>query len=70
MKIFLQNIVSGLKYYSKSLDKISILIDKPWALLDSDLEIQKLVFKKNKELIMSKDGKVSIGNTFQRPNHY
>jgi len=61
MKIFLQHIVIGLKNYSKSLDKKSILIDKPWALIDSDLEIQKLIFKKNKELIMSKDGKVTIG---------
>lgn len=61
MKIFLQNIVIELKNYSKSLDKKSILIDKPWALIDSDLEIQKLIFKKNKELIMSKDGKVTIG---------
>ena len=61
MKIFLQNIVFGLRNYSKSLDKKSILVDKPWALIDSDLEIQKLIFKKNKELIMSKDGKVTIG---------
>ena len=49
MKIYLQNTVKGLKYLSKSLDKKSILVDKPWALIDSDLEIQKLIFKKNKE---------------------
>ncbi len=61
MKQFLQHLVIELKNYSKSLDKKSILIDKPWALIDSDFEIQKLIFKKNKELIMSKDGKVTIG---------
>jgi hypothetical protein len=61
MKIFLQHIIVELRNYSKRLDKESILIDKPWALIDSDLEIQKLIFKKNKELIMSKNGKVTVG---------
>lgn len=61
MKIYLQNTVRSLKNFSKSLDKKSILVDKPWALIDSDFEIQKLIFKKNKELIMSKDGQVKIG---------
>ena len=62
MKAFLQHLIIELKNYSKSLDNQSILINKPWALIDSDLEIQKLIFKKNKELIMSKDGKVTIGS--------
>ncbi len=61
MKIFLQNTVKGLQNFSKSLNKNSILVDKPWALIDSDFEIQKLIFKKNKELIMSKDGQVIMG---------
>ncbi len=61
MKLFLQNTVKGLRNFSKTLDKKSIFVDKPWALIDSDLEIQKLIFKKNKELIMSKDGQVIIG---------
>ena len=62
MKIFLQHIVSEMKNYSKRLDQQSIFIDKPWALIESDLEIQKLIFKKNKELIMSKNGQVVMGN--------
>jgi len=61
MKIFLQNTVKGLKSFSKTLDKKSILVEKPWTLVDSDFEIQKLIFKKNKELIMSKDGQVNMG---------
>lgn len=61
MKKFLSSIVDQLKDYSKKLDKKAILINKPWALVDSDLEIQKLIFKKNHELIMSKNGKVEIG---------
>jgi len=61
MKIYLQNIVKGLKQFSESLDKQTMLINKPWALIDSELGIQKLIFKKDKELILSKDGKVVIG---------
>jgi hypothetical protein len=61
MKIYLQNIVKDLKQFSESLDKQTLLINKPWALIDSDLGIQKLIFKKNKELILSKDGQVTEG---------
>lgn len=61
MKDYLKNIAHQLKNYSKSLDKISILIDKPWALIDNEFEMQKLIFKKNKELILSKNGQVQIG---------
>jgi hypothetical protein len=61
MNVHLEVIINSLKIYSKSLKKTSILIDKPWALIDSDLEIQKLIFKKNKDLIMSKDGQVVMG---------
>jgi hypothetical protein len=61
MKIYLQNIVNELKMFSESLDKQTLLVNKPWALIDSDLGIQKLIFKKNNELIMSKDGQVNLG---------
>lgn len=62
MKAYLQHIVTDLKNFSKSLDTKSILVDKPWALIDSDFEVQKLIFKKNNELILSKDGQVVIGS--------
>jgi hypothetical protein len=61
MKIYLQNLVKELKQYSESLDKQSILINKPWALVDSDLGIQKLIFRRDNQLIMSKDGQVTTG---------
>lgn len=44
-----------------SLKKKSILIDKPWALVDNDGEIQKLIFKKNNGLVLSKNGTVTEG---------
>ena len=62
MKIFLKNISSQLKQYSKSLDKQSILIDKPWALIDDEFEMQRLIFKKDGGLILSKNGKVTEGS--------
>lgn len=62
MRVFLKNISGQLKQFSKSLDKKSILIDQPWALIDEEFEIQKLIFKKDGELIMSKNGNVTTGS--------
>lgn len=61
MKKYLKSIAKQLRNFSLSLDKKSILIDKPWALIDEEFEMQKLIFKKNKELILSKNGKVQEG---------
>lgn len=61
MKLYLKSIVKQLRNYSATLDKTSILIDKPWALIDEEFEMQKLIFKKDKELILSKNGQVQIG---------
>lgn len=61
MKLYLKSIVKQLKNHSATLDKTSILIDKPWALIDDEFEMQKLIFKKDKELILSKNGQVQIG---------
>ena len=61
MKLYLKSIVKQLRNYSATLDKTSILIDKPWAMIDNEFEMQKLIFKKDKELILSKNGQVQIG---------
>ena len=61
MKIYLKSIVRQMQRFSASLDKTSILIDKPWAMIDEEFEMQKLIFKKNKELVLSKNGQVQIG---------
>ena len=57
----LNNLVNQLKNYSASLEKSNILIDKPWTIIDDDNEIQRLIFKKDKSLILSKNGQVQIG---------
>lgn len=61
MKVYLKDIVKQLRNYSSTLEKTSILIDKPWALIDDEFEMQKLIFKKDKELILSRNGQVQIG---------
>jgi hypothetical protein len=61
MKLYLKSIVKQLKNHSASLEKTSIFIDKPWALIDDEFEVQKMIFKKNKELILSKNGQVQVG---------
>ena len=61
MKTYIQSIIPQLQRFSQSLDKTAILINKPWALIDEDSEIQKLIFKKDKELILSKNGNVTMG---------
>lgn len=61
MKRYLIDFVKQLKNHSATIDKSNILVDKPWALIDDEYELQKLIFKKNKELILSKNGQVQIG---------
>ncbi|HPC99156.1 MAG TPA: hypothetical protein PL040_09310 [Bacteroidales bacterium] len=61
MKIYLKSIVKQLRNYSSTLDRTSILVDKPWALIDEEFEMQKLIFQKDKKLILSKNGQVQIG---------
>ena len=53
--------VNQLQNYSRSLTKKALFIDKPWTHIDEDNEIQKLIFKKNSELVISKNGNVKLG---------
>jgi hypothetical protein len=61
MNIYIKSIVRQLKNHSATLERTSIFLDKPWALIDDELEMQKLIFKGNKELILSKNGQVQMG---------
>lgn len=61
MKLFLKNAVNQLRTYSQSLDKKSLLIEKPWVLVNNPDSYQKLIFKRNGEMVMSSNGKVDIG---------
>ncbi|MDG5799231.1 hypothetical protein QA597_02520 [Marinilabiliaceae bacterium ANBcel2] len=55
---FLKSLASS----SESLKKKGILVEKPWAFIDDDGKIQKLIFKRNNGLILSKNGQVKEGS--------
>jgi hypothetical protein len=55
-------IVNQLRNYSKSLAIENIFVDKPWTIIDEDNEMQRLIFKKDRSLIMSKNGQVNKGS--------
>jgi hypothetical protein len=63
-KYFLSNIASKNQNFAVK----KILVDKLWALIDSDGEIQKLIFKNDNGLILSKNGKVVTGTWEYFPN--
>ena len=54
--------INSLKQFTLSLKKKSLLVDKPWTLIDDKGTIQKFIFKKDNGLIMSKNGKVTEGS--------
>ena len=61
MKVYLKSIAQQLRHHSLSLEKTSNLINKPWALIDDEFEMQKLIFQRNKDLILSKNGIAQTG---------
>lgn len=60
MKIY-KYAIEELHRFSRSLTKTALLTNKPWTIVDEDNEVQKLIFKKDKSLIISKNGEVVIG---------
>lgn len=62
MNELLKYFTSSLSNKTLSLKKKGVLIEKPWTLIDDDGEVQKLIFKRDKGLILSKNGVVSEGN--------
>jgi len=50
-----------LKQFSENLDKKEIFIEKPWVIIDDNLNQQKYIFKRNGDLVMSLNGQVTIG---------
>ena len=62
MKKIIGYYVKSLSNSTKSLSKQALFVDKPWAIIDNDGEIQKLIFKKDGGLVLSKNGKVTVGS--------
>lgn len=61
MNILLKRLSESLKKTSLSLAKESFFIDKPWSMVGENGEKQKLIFLKDKRLILSKNGNVAEG---------
>ena len=40
---------------------MEIFVEKPWVIIDENQNIQKYIFKRNGELIMSLNGQVTVG---------
>ena len=54
-------IVRQLRNHSASLKMENIFVDKLWTIIDDDQEIQRLLFKQDRSLIMTKNGQVKHG---------
>jgi len=61
MRLHLQDLVNRLSQFSEKLDNTTLLIDKPWVLIDAESNYHKYIFKRNGELIMSRNGQSQIG---------
>ncbi len=62
MKIYYESLLNSVKRHTYKLEKQSLFVNTPWVLVDQDNEEQKFIFKRNGELILSKNGVVTKGN--------
>lgn len=54
----LKDLQSSLKSYNQGLSKQNILVDIPWTMVDGDLNIQRLIFRKDNSLYIVKEGEI------------
>lgn len=62
MKYYISDLIPRLKKFSADLDQDSLLVDKPWVVSNGgDNSYQKLIFKRDGTVYLSKNGNVSDG---------
>jgi len=61
MIYYLKSLLPKIKAYSQTLDNTSLLVNKPWVLIDPKGNHHKYIFKKDGELIYSKEGHALTG---------
>lgn len=49
---------SSLKRYSKGLSNRNLLVEIPWTMVDGDLNLQRLIFRKDNSLYIVKEGEI------------
>lgn len=54
----LRDVQSSLKSYNQGLAKQNMLVDIPWTMVDGELNIQRLIFRKDKSLYIVKEGEI------------
>jgi hypothetical protein len=55
-------VLPNIKEYTESLSRKAIFVNQPWVIVNSNGgNTEKLIFKKNGELVMSHNGKVEVG---------
>lgn len=54
----LKDLQTSLKSYNQGLAKQNLLIDIPWTMVDGELNIQRLIFRKDKSLYIVKEGEI------------
>jgi hypothetical protein len=55
----LKDLQSSLKSYNQGLAKQNMLVDIPWTMVDGDLNIQRLIFRKDNSLYIVKEGEIN-----------
>ena len=61
MKYYLSEIIPRLRKYSASLDQTALLVDKPWVVSNSSDSYDKLIFRNDGRVHLSRDGEVTDG---------
>lgn len=54
----LKDLQSSLKSYNQGLSKQNMLVDIPWTMVDGDLNLQRLIFRKDNSLYIVKEGEI------------
>ena len=61
MQHYLSNLIPRIKQFSLDLDRKEVFVDVPWVIIDEQQNLQKYIFKRNGELLMSLNGQVTVG---------
>jgi len=62
MMSYIKNIIPRIKEFSKSLDKAEVFVNKNWVFIDEQDNNHEYLFHRDSRLIMTLNGKVSIGS--------
>lgn len=54
----IRNLQSSLQSYSQGLAKENLLVEIPWTMVDGDLNVQRLIFRRNNSLYIVKEGEI------------